>query len=106
MGLPAGLRRFAVILVFCQTGAASAAAVLTFDTQGGDAWTFSKIVSGTVLPGACDTIRLASPLGPLPAQMKQDRFTAIVPLREGSNDIRATCIRGGRRVNHSARQRW
>lgn len=86
-------------------GIARAEGSLAFRNDGGEAWTFHKTVEGTVVPGACDRVEVASPRGSAVAQVEGGRFTATVPLASGDNDLRALCLRDGR-AEIADSQRW
>jgi len=81
-------------------------AALQFDTRGGDAWSFSKVISGTMNGNRCDAVELVSSLGRTRAQLSEDRFTATVPLRGGYNTVSAMCLYKGNRVGNVVRQSW
>ncbi len=78
---------------------------LFFRNDGGDAWTFRKTIEGTLTPGACERVEVASPLGSAVADIDGSRFSATVPLASGANDVRALCLAAGRPAA-SAAQRW
>jgi cyclomaltodextrinase / maltogenic alpha-amylase / neopullulanase len=104
-----GVGRLAAMLAMHLAGTAATASgseVLRFDTHGGDAWTFSKVVSGTVIRDVCDTVTLVSGRARVSVQVAQGRFTATIPLRGGRNSVRAICQRKGRQVGRMARQYW
>ncbi|WP_448205560.1 alpha-amylase family glycosyl hydrolase [Azospirillum sp. sgz302134] len=84
---------------------ALAEAPVALSGSGGDAWTFRKAVEGTVTPGACERVEVASPLGSAVADVDGSRFTATVPLASGANDVQALCRHDGQTVA-SAPQRW
>lgn len=76
---------------------------LAFDTDGGEAWTFDKLIGGRIDAGHCDQIELRSPAGTVPAWSDGRRFEARVPLQEGVNRVQAGC-RGTRAAQ--AEQAW
>lgn len=88
------------------TLSARAGSPVLLDGAGGDAWTFDKLVTGSVAPGACDRVEVASPLGTAVAILDGGRFTADVPLGEGVNEVSARCLKGGREAARSAAQSW
>lgn len=94
----------AAALLVCASPAV-ADALLALAGSGGDAWTFRKVVEGTVAPGACERVEVASPLGSAVAEVDGDRFIATVPLASGANDVHAVCHRDGQRTV-SAPQSW
>jgi hypothetical protein len=49
---------------------------VSFDTAGGDAWTFEKYVTGHVSPTDCDEVIVDSPAGAAVALITQDHFSA------------------------------
>jgi hypothetical protein len=63
------------------------------DTLGGDTWTFTPQVSGSIANGVCEQIVLRSPAGSVSALVIERRFTATVPLLPGENEI-AVVVRG------------
>jgi cyclomaltodextrinase / maltogenic alpha-amylase / neopullulanase len=87
-------------------GCAAPGTPLAFDTPGGEAWTFEKVIQGAVPPGACDTIAIASPLATVIARPDGGRFIARVPLAGGDNRVSAECRKGDRRVGGIAEQHW
>lgn len=95
----------AATLLVCASPAAADDAPLALAGSGGDAWTFRKAVEGTIAPGACERIEVASPLGSAVAELDGDRFTATVPLGSGVNEVRAACHREGREIA-SQPQSW
>ena len=111
--------------VACAAEAVDGDASITLDTPGGDAWTFSKLVTGRVVRGLCDQVVLevahsSPPRGAAPtpepspasdvrsvtAARWADRFSATVRLETGANEVRAVCIRAARERARSAAQRW
>lgn len=67
---------------------------------GGDAWALTREVRGTADPG-CDPIEIITPSGLVPARREGARFTAVVPLDPGRNELVARC-RGSRGDARSA----
>ncbi len=90
------------------TGAnASAQQPVRFDTHGGDAWTFSKDISGTVSRDRCDSVVVVvDSLAPNNAHLAEGRFTTTVRLHGGHNRISAICLSTGKPVGSIARQSW
>lgn len=78
--------RLALLLVICGCGGT---AEIELDGDGGEAWTFAMPVAGRV-NGDCE-ILLESPRGRVVAARAGDRFTGVVPLAPGSNQVRARC---------------
>lgn len=86
---------------------ADSESALTFDTPGGEAWTFQKLVSGHVRPGKCEAVLISSPRGQIRASVANDHtFVARVPLRSGSNILSAVCRSDGRDVGRPSVQQW
>jgi hypothetical protein len=85
------IQRLLTALVTFAVGAAlsAAEAPVSFDTAGGDAWTFDKHLTGRVSPSDCDEVVIESPAGAAIALIADDRFSAEVPLRSGMNEIQA-----------------
>ncbi len=80
---------------------------VTFDTAGGDAWTFQKIVSGRTAPRECDEVLIQSPGGEARARVQSDNsFVARVSLRSGLNPLDAFCRRAGRQIGRPSAQLW
>lgn len=100
------LRLIAIVLplLFCQ-GARPPVATLALD-EGGDAWTFHKEVTGSITSGACDAVVISAPSGMVGASRIGARFSATIPLQEGSNEVRAVCRDGDKDQTASAPQRW
>lgn len=102
------LRTFSLALraLACVTALHAADAQVTFDTTGGDAWTFDKHIAGHVDPSACDEVLIDGPAGSAMATVEGDRFWARAPLVSGANEIRARCTRRGREILRSPAQHW
>jgi len=79
---------------------------VAFDTPGGEAWTFEKVIQGAVSVGACDTVAIASPLATVTARPDGGRFIARVPLGGGDNRVSAECRKTDRRVGGIAERHW
>ena len=62
---------------------------ITLLGDGGDAWTFEKVVEGALPNGGCDQVLVSSPRATVQAWHADSRFGAIVPLQEGENEVRA-----------------
>jgi hypothetical protein len=77
-----------------------------FDQSGGDVWTFQKHVSGRVNAAGCDEIYVEGPVGTTAAVIDGMRFSAKVPLRGGSNELRALCKLNDAEVARSNPQQW
>ena len=92
-------------LLFC-LGAKPPVARLALDGNGGDAWTFHKEVTGSIASGACDAVVISAPASTVTASLVGERFSATIPLQEGSNELRALCREGDRNQAASAPQRW
>lgn len=77
-----------------------------FGTDGGDAWTFQKVVAGQA-DATCDAIALSGPAGERKLRPLSDgSFTATLTLNAGSNRIAAECRRDGRTRGAPAIQHW
>jgi cyclomaltodextrinase / maltogenic alpha-amylase / neopullulanase len=98
------------VLALLLTGTLAHAALggnlLRFDSRGGDAWTFSKLISGTVPQDRCDAVVVRSSRGRVSAPVTEGRFAATVPLVQGHNSISAQCLRQGRPVGDAVPQAW
>lgn len=70
---------------------ASGQALVEFDTEGGDAWTFEKTVSGRFARERCASIAVETLAARLEALRVADRFHVQVPLLPGRNELRAVC---------------
>lgn len=82
------------------------AAGLMLDGAGGDAWAFSKRVTGSAAGLGCDTVTVSGPAGTVRAHPDGSRFAADARLAAGVNELRALCRRDGIDVAASAPQRW
>lgn len=96
----------AITVALLLAGCKQPAATLELDGQGGDAWTFTKLLAGSVVGGACEEVVVESPAGSRHARRQGTHFTAAVSLTEGTNDVRAVCRGGGRVIATSPLQRW
>ena len=70
---------------------------MSFAERGGDVWAWRVPVSGTcACGGGCDAVTIAvNGVGPTEqASLRGNRFRAIVALREGENEIVASCATG------------
>jgi cyclomaltodextrinase / maltogenic alpha-amylase / neopullulanase len=85
---------------------AAGAPAVALDTTGGDAWTFSKRITGRVRHGACDEVRVESRTTSRRAVVRNDRFAVEFPLPAGESVLRAVCGRNGRAIARSAVQPW
>lgn len=79
---------------------------VAFNTAGGDAWSFDKLIEGSVAPGACDEVTIFSPLAAVSTQPIGERFMARMKLAEGDNPIHAECYKDGRSRGTSSPQLW
>ncbi len=86
--------------------AIAAADPLSFDTSGGDAWTFEAELSGDLGQHPCDEVIVQSPAGSRQALRLERRFTVKVPLLPGSNSIEAICRERGREIARSDVHHW
>jgi cyclomaltodextrinase / maltogenic alpha-amylase / neopullulanase len=98
--------RYLAILVVTLATIARAEPPITFDTDGGDAWTFDKRISGRVSRSKCDAVTVQSPRGSVHATLIGERFFAEVPLQAADNEIRAVCLHADKTVAHSRSQLW
>jgi cyclomaltodextrinase / maltogenic alpha-amylase / neopullulanase len=90
----------------CLTALAHAdPAVISFDVDGGEAWTFSLPVSGHASP-KCHAVTVQSPLATVNAIRIGERFFADVPLLSGDNPLRAICQAAHGEVVRSLPQVW
>ncbi|HEY0832919.1 MAG TPA: hypothetical protein VGE72_03325, partial [Azospirillum sp.] len=88
------LARFlAAALLLAPAAAAASDPSIALTGDGGDAWTFERLVEGTVALDACDEVLVAAPGGVVPAARDGARFFAEVRLHEGANAVRALCRR-------------
>lgn len=97
---------FAAGLFAVGLGTAAAESPVTFQTVGGEAWTFEKPIAGSVRDGACDSVTLTSPADSVTATVENDRFAARLRLQPGANDVRAECRRGGAANGEHTWQTW
>ena len=79
---------------------------ITLLGDGGDAWTFEKVVEGALPDGGCDEVLVASPRATVQAWHADSRFGAVVPLQEGENEVRAICRANGANRSVSEPQDW
>ena len=79
---------------------------ITLPGEGGDAWTFEKVVEGRLPDDGCDRVLVASPRATVEAWQADGRFGAVVPLFEGDNEVRAICRRGEITGAISEPQHW
>ena len=93
-------------LLFVPGAACAAPPVISFDTTGGDAWTFEKQLEGRFAPAVCDRILVHTSHGAVEATIAGERFFAKVPLRERVNEVSAACLDGGTEIARSATLRW
>ncbi|HYH20651.1 MAG TPA: alpha-amylase family glycosyl hydrolase [Azospirillum sp.] len=96
----------ALVLLLAPAAAGAAGPSIALKGDGGDSWTFDRLVEGAVAPDACDEVLVASPGGIVPAQRDGARFFAEVPLHEGANTVRALCRRDGAEQAASVAQTW
>jgi cyclomaltodextrinase len=102
------IQRLLTAFVTFAVGATLSAAEpsVSFDTAGGDAWTFDKHVTGRVSPSDCDEVIVETPAGAAIALIADGRFSVEVPLRSGMNEIQALCKSKENEVARSNPQRW
>src|SRR3954467_4358954 len=79
---------------------------ITLLGDGGDAWTFEKLVEGALPHGGCDEVLVSSPRATVQAWHADSRFGAVVPLQEGENEVRAICRANGADRSVSEPQDW
>lgn len=105
--LYAALRRCVVpLVVLLAVFDASADAPVSLRTHGGEAWTFDKMIEGTVPPGDCEIVAIRSPAGTSFVSPQGGRFAARVPLASGDNRVTAECRKGGAVQGDVAKQNW
>lgn len=92
-----------LLLAACQTSLPPLP--VAFDTAGGDAWTFEKMIAGSADP-ACDSVLLQSPRNTVTVTPSEGRFNATLPLVPGDNIVEAICQKAGAAYGDAARQRW
>ncbi len=73
---------------------------IEWDTDGGDAWARALKLSGRI-HGGCDEIWLRSPTAHVLGVIVEERFTGVVPLLPGDNEIIAECRVSSRTVSES-----
>jgi cyclomaltodextrinase / maltogenic alpha-amylase / neopullulanase len=98
--------RSAALALLVVTAVASAESPVVFDTNGGDAWTFNRRVSGQVSRSKCDAVDIRSARARVNATLIGERFFAQVPLQTGQNELRAVCLHANRAVGSSQAQLW
>src|SRR5215207_11247206 len=98
--------RLVFLCVLLVAPCAANQAPITLRTQGGDAWTFEKLIQGSVAPGACDVVEITSPRGTVVVQPEGERLVARVPLGPGVNTVHAECLKNGVRHGAPAQQNW
>src|SRR4051794_28645315 len=101
------MRRYAVLcFLVLSTACTGLERPVSFSTPGGDAWTFDKIVEGTVTTSACDAVKVTSPLAANWATVLGERFTARIKLAQGDNPVEATCFKNGQPRGIGSDQMW
>src|SRR4051794_6907361 len=75
-------------------------------TNGGEAWSFEKLIETSVLADACDTVAITSPIGTVTVQPEGEQLVARVRLGPGDNVVEAECRKDGVRRGTPAQQRW
>jgi cyclomaltodextrinase len=100
------LRPLLWTIALLSAGCSPPSTPVTLDTEGGDAWTFQKLVEARVPADACDTVEFASPIGSAIAYPDGERVMARVPLAHGENIVEATCRKNGLQQGQPARQHW
>jgi hypothetical protein len=99
-------RKLALVLLLAWSVAAAAESPIALDTGGGEAWTFEKLVEGSIPTGTCDAVALTSPRGTVAAPADGERFIARVPLGSGANVVQVQCLKEGVARGAPAEQRW
>jgi cyclomaltodextrinase / maltogenic alpha-amylase / neopullulanase len=66
--------------------------LLAFDQHGGDVWSFERRVTGQASAAVCRSVVVERGEVQLVAELRGARFEALVPLREGENEIAARCV--------------
>jgi cyclomaltodextrinase len=104
-----GVARHSPVILALALTAASVGATeppLAFDTAGGDAWTFEKVIEARVRAGRCDTVAIKGPLGTTNVRPVRERVVARIPLAPGDNVIEAECQKAGSPNGTPATQHW
>jgi glycosidase len=99
-------RALPLLLALLAAGCGREDAPVALDTAGGDAWSFDKLIEGSVRKGACDAVTLASTRGMVVAEPHDGRFAARVPLLPGDNEVEVRCRKGGVGRGAAERQHW
>jgi cyclomaltodextrinase / maltogenic alpha-amylase / neopullulanase len=68
---------------------------LTFGTDGGDAWDFSKSLEVFIPKGRCDHVKIISPRGATVLAPDRGHVRTLVRLQPGDNQIMAECREHG-----------
>jgi cyclomaltodextrinase / maltogenic alpha-amylase / neopullulanase len=79
---------------------------VVFGTQGGDAFTFEKVIATSVSDPACDAVAFTSPTGTLIVRPEAGRAIAAISLGPGDNVVEAECRLAGVRRGAAAQQHW
>jgi glycosidase len=75
------------------------ACALLLDTVGGEVWTWKKQITGRCAAcGECGPIQVKVNGAPVPVAKEGERFSALVPLKEGENRVEVTCFYADGRV--------
>jgi cyclomaltodextrinase / maltogenic alpha-amylase / neopullulanase len=74
-------------------------------SEGGEAWTFDKLLIAQAAPGVCEAVRFASPHSAVTAAVDGGQAMARLPLVSGDNAVTAECLQAGRALAGDS-QRW
>lgn len=101
-----GIRAVIVAATLALAGCAQPAAWVELSgAEGGEAWTFDKLLTAQAAPGTCEAVRFASPHSTVLAAVEGGLAAARLPLRAGDNPVRAECLGSGRALAGDS-QRW
>jgi glycosidase len=95
----------ALLVLILLTSVARGEPLVSLDTIGGEAWSFTLDISGHA-GRECESVTIAAPLGDTRALRTGDRFAARIALRSGENRIEAICAGHGRELSRSQSQLW
>lgn len=84
----------------------NAQAAIEFDTEGGDAWTFTLPLSGRFDARRCTSVAVESRIARIEALRIDARFHAELPLLPGRNEVRAVCRDANGDAVTSPTQTW
>ncbi|HEX6001236.1 MAG TPA: alpha-amylase family glycosyl hydrolase [Hyphomicrobiaceae bacterium] len=102
----ASLRLLGAVAALLSTGGAEPHALIAFETQGRDAWTWRKEIALSVADAACDEVTISSPAASLVRRPQSGHVVASMPLVAGDNSVSAECWKAGVRRGETVRQHW